>query len=119
MQFGAIHSCKLEVYQDGKSREFGYVQFEKLEAAEAAIEQNNKLEIQGKTVEITTHLTKDKRKGEEKRFLNIYVQQLPEGTDDEALKAMFAPHGEITSAQIQRKDDKILNKGYVSFKTNE
>lgn len=118
-QFGTIHSCKLEVYTDGKSREFGYVQFEKLESAEAAIEQNNKLEIQGKKVEITTHLTKDKRKGEEKRFLNIYVQQLPDNTDDEQLKAMFADFGDITSATMQRKDNEVLNKGYVSFKTND
>ena len=27
-QFGTIQSCKLAVYPDGKSREFGFIQFE-------------------------------------------------------------------------------------------
>lgn len=35
--FGDIISCKLEVFNDGKSRNFGYVQFENKESAEKAI----------------------------------------------------------------------------------
>ena len=36
-QFGPIRSCKLELFPDGKSRGFGYIQFESEEAANAAI----------------------------------------------------------------------------------
>jgi len=39
-QFGAIRSCKLELYPDGKSRAFGYIQFESEDAANVAIAQS-------------------------------------------------------------------------------
>jgi polyadenylate-binding protein len=34
VKFGAIKSCKLEVFPDGKSRGFGYISFESSETAE-------------------------------------------------------------------------------------
>ena len=37
-KYGGIKSCKLEMYPDGKSRGFGYIQFESEEAAANAIE---------------------------------------------------------------------------------
>lgn len=37
LQFGPIRSCKLELFPDGKSRGFGYIQFESEEAANLAI----------------------------------------------------------------------------------
>jgi len=40
-KYGAIKSCKLEVFQDGQSRGFGYVQFESQESAENAIKELN------------------------------------------------------------------------------
>jgi polyadenylate-binding protein len=36
-QFGSIKSCKLEVWGDGTSRCFGYIQFENKQSADAAI----------------------------------------------------------------------------------
>lgn len=47
------------------------------------------------------------------------MQGLPEGTDDDGLKAMFAVHGEVQSAHVQRNGDVISNKGFVSFKRPE
>ena len=36
-KYGGIKSCKLETYPDGKSRGFGYIQFENPDTAEKAI----------------------------------------------------------------------------------
>jgi len=52
---GPVHSCKLELYPDGKARGFGYIQFESEESAIAAIEQSGVLDFNGKKVEVLTH----------------------------------------------------------------
>ena len=121
-QFGAIRSCKLELFADGKSRGFGYIQFETEEDANKAIEQSGKLEFNGKKVEILNHQRKEQRPETDRSFLNLFVQGLPEGTDDEGLRKMFAEFGEIQSAHVHRAGesrDSLSNKGYVSFKTGE
>ena len=40
-KYGNIKSAKLEVFQDGLSRGFGYIQFETQESAEKAIKELN------------------------------------------------------------------------------
>ena len=104
-RFGPIRSCKLELFSDGKSRGFGYIQFESEEAANAAIAQSGTLEFNGKKVEILNHQRKEQRPQQESSFLNLFVQGLPEGTDDDKLRAMFAQYGEIQSAHVHRDGD--------------
>jgi len=98
--FGPIRSCKLELYPDGKSRGFGYIQFENEAAAAAAIAQSQILEFNGKKVEVLPHQRREQRPAGERSFLNIFVQGLPPGTDDDSLKAMFDEFGEIQSAHV-------------------
>jgi len=77
------------------------------------------LEFNGKKVEILNHQRKEQRPETERSFLNLFVQGLSEGTNDEQLKAMFAEFGEIQSAYVHRGGearDSLANKGYVSFK---
>lgn len=83
--FGPIRSCKLELYPDGKSRGFGYIQFESEDAAAAAIAKSQELEFNGKKVEVLTHQRREQRQGGERSFLNIFVQGLPAGTNDDLL----------------------------------
>lgn len=40
-EFGNITSCKVAMYEDGKSKGFGFVQFESEDSATAAIEKLN------------------------------------------------------------------------------
>ena len=100
-KYGGIRSCKLEQYPDGKSRGFGYIQFESAEIAEKAIEESGDIEFNSKPVEVLVHMKREERKGtDEKQFYNIFVQKLPAGTDDEKLSSMFSEFGEITSAHV-------------------
>lgn len=55
LAFGPIRSCKLELYPDGKSRGFGYIQFESEDAAATALAKSQVLELNGKKVEVLTH----------------------------------------------------------------
>lgn len=87
-----------------------------------AIAQSGQLEFNGKKVEILNHQRKDQRPETERSFLNLFVQGLPDGTDDNKLREMFAQFGEIQSAHVHRggeASETLSNKGYVSFKTGE
>ena len=46
VKFGPIRSCKLEMFPDGKSRGFGYIQFESSETAEKAIDESGDIDGQ-------------------------------------------------------------------------
>lgn len=80
-----MRSCKLELYPDGKARGFGYIQFESEESATAAIAQSGVLEFNGKKVEVLTHQRREQRQGQDRGFLNLFVQGLPADTDDAKL----------------------------------
>ena len=82
---GPVRSCKLELYPDGKARGFGYIQFESEESATAAIAQSGVLEFNGKKVEVLTHQRREQRQGQDRGFLNLFVQGLPADTDDAKL----------------------------------
>lgn len=82
-EFGNIKSCKLEVYANGESRGFGYVQFEKQDSAKAAIEKLNKRVINGKEIEVMIHSKKEEREDQGDKYTNLYVSNLPtEGFDN-------------------------------------
>jgi polyadenylate-binding protein len=89
-QYGDIVSCKLETYPDGKSRGYAYIQFATEEEADKAIEAMNDKEINGKKIEVVRHEKKDKRETTgPSKFNNLFVKNLPKGTDDAALKKLF------------------------------
>ena len=120
-QCGPIRSCKLELFPDGKSRGFGYIQFESEAAAQKAIALSGSLELNGRKVEVLNHQRREQRQGAEHKFVNIFVQGLPTGTDDDKLRQMFVEFGEISSSLVARGDsaNTLTNKGYVSFKAGE
>jgi polyadenylate-binding protein len=75
VKFGTIISCKLEVFSNGGSRCFGYVQFEKQESALAAIAGLNGTSLgdDGKKLEITQHIRKGDREDGGDMFTNLFV----------------------------------------------
>ena len=60
-KYGTIKSCKLEVFQDGESRCFGYVQYDQQDAAEKAIKDLNSSMQNGKKIEVQQHVKKEDR----------------------------------------------------------
>ncbi len=124
--YGNIISAKLETYPNSKdSRGFAYIQFQEDASAEAALAATNNLEFKGKKLEVSKHKIKEKKKTDSSNPVapaqvkrnNLFVKQLPPGTDDAKLKALFAEFGAIESAQMH-KDAEGTTKdyGYVCFK---
>lgn len=65
----------------------------------------NDQEVKGKKLEINKHEKKDKREPQgSTKFNNLFVKNLPKGTDDAMLKELFAKFGEIDSVTVQRDE---------------
>lgn len=62
----------------------------------------NGQELSGKKLEINKHERKDKRDPKDSagpaKYNNLFVKNLPAGTSDQQLHALFAHFGEIESA---------------------
>lgn len=76
-------SAKLETYQDGKSKGYAYIQYKTKEEADAAKEALNGYELKGKKIDIDIHEKREKREPLTSKFNNLFVKNLPAGTDDE------------------------------------
>jgi polyadenylate-binding protein len=74
---GNIKSCKLEVYANGESRGFGYVQFETQDSAQKAIAALNNSKVGEKNIEVMIHAKKNDREDQGDRYTNLYIQNLP------------------------------------------
>lgn len=48
LKYGNILSCKVSIFEDGKSKGYGFVQFESEESSNAAIENLNGTNVGGK-----------------------------------------------------------------------
>lgn len=113
--WGSIKSLKLEEFPDGKSRGFCFIQFHRKDDAERCIREAHQTDLAGKKIEVTHHKNKEERYGD-----NLYVQNLPQGTDDHMLAQMFAEFGQIESARIQRSDKgELTRQGFVCFNIGE
>lgn len=72
-KFGRIVSCKLEIYADGTSRGFGYVQFDSVDNATKAIAELNNSVCDGQTISVLTHQKQEKREGTvSERYTNLF-----------------------------------------------
>jgi polyadenylate-binding protein len=113
--FGNILSCKVALDREGQSRGFGFVHFENPEAADAAIAQVNGMLLADRKVFVGHFQPNRKTPNGPAKFTNVFVKDLPLDVGDDELKALFAPHGEITSCVVQRKGDVSLGFGFVNY----
>lgn len=112
-KYGPIKSCKLEVFKDGSSRCFGYIQYEAAENADKAIKGLNGTNQGGKTIEVVHHIKKDEREDQGEKYTNLFVQNLPAEYTDKDIEALFKEFGPIESVSINVKKN---GSGYVNFK---
>eukprot|EP00232_Nephroselmis_pyriformis_P030005 CAMPEP_0182871282 /NCGR_PEP_ID=MMETSP0034_2-20130328/11028_1 /TAXON_ID=156128 /ORGANISM="Nephroselmis pyriformis, Strain CCMP717" /LENGTH=607 /DNA_ID=CAMNT_0025003827 /DNA_START=78 /DNA_END=1897 /DNA_ORIENTATION=+ len=133
-KFGAITSCVIMRDEDGKSKGFGFVNFEDPECAMQAVEDLNGTSHDEKEWVVCRAQKKSEREAELKAKFeaarrermekyqggNLYLKNLEDTVDDNKLREMFAEYGTITSCRVMR-DSAGASKGsgFVAFSTAE
>ncbi|XP_041060604.1 embryonic polyadenylate-binding protein-like isoform X3 [Carcharodon carcharias] len=131
--FGTTQSVRVMTDERGRSRGFGFVNFEKHEDARKAVAEMNGKEINSRVVYVGRAQKKMERQGELKRKfelmkqerisryqgVNLYVKNLDDVIDDECLRKEFAPYGTITSAKVMTDGGHSKGFGFVCFSSPE
>jgi len=116
--FGNILSCKVVTDENGVSRGYGFVHYERQEEADQAISAvNNKL-LEGKQVFVGQFIPKKEKlkSGEyEEKFTNVYVKNLDPSVDELELQQLFSQFGTITGAIIMKENGVSKGFGFVNF----
>lgn len=124
-KFGTITSSLVRVDESGKSRQFGFVNFEKPENAAKAVEEMNGKEVDGSTLFVgraqkknerrqmleQQHLMMRKEREAKTQGVNLYIKHLDENIDDDFLRSTFEKFGTITSVKVMR-DNKGNSRGF-------
>ncbi|KAF8112866.1 hypothetical protein N665_0059s0004 [Sinapis alba] len=113
-EFGEITSAVVMRDAKGKSRKFGIVNFEKIEAAVTAVKKMNDITIYENELYVSRAQKKNNRvenlkstfkfekfKGDVRvlKRLNLYVKNLDDSVDDEKLQNLFSEFGTINSCK--------------------
>lgn len=123
--FGAIVDCKVMVDKYGKNKGYGFVSFKEHDAAEKAV---NNAELEGRSIIVSRYLTKAEHKQQRRaqphptqssNDSNLYVKNLDETIDNEALLREFSPYGTITSAKVMMENGRSKKYGFVCFSSPE
>lgn len=123
--FGTIKSAVIMKGEDGKSKGFGFINFETPEEAGKAVDGLNGKDFNGKTLFVGRAQKKAERESElRQKFelmkmehmakyqgVNLYVKNLDDDMDDAKLLGIFGQFGTITSAKIMY-DSKGVSKGF-------
>ncbi|XP_059287373.1 polyadenylate-binding protein 2-like isoform X2 [Lycium ferocissimum] len=133
-EFGIITSAVVMRDADGKSKGFGFVNFENADDAAKAVESLNGKKFDEKEWYVGKAQKKSEREQELKskfeqtakeavdkyQGVNLYVKNLDDTIDDEKLKELFSEHGTITSCKVMRDPSGISRgSGFVAFSTPE
>ncbi|KAJ0231995.1 Polyadenylate-binding protein 5 [Hirschfeldia incana] len=118
--FGTILSCKVEIDVSGRSKGYGFVQFEKVETAQTAIDKLNGMLLNDKKVFVGHFVRRQDRTRSESgvvpRFTNVYVKNLPKEMDDDELKKTFGKYGDISSAVVMKDESGNTKRfGFLNF----
>ncbi|KAM3177377.1 hypothetical protein ACTXT7_004697 [Hymenolepis weldensis] len=114
---GPVLSVKISRNNQGKSKGYGYVQFENEEDAVRCIATLNGQLLANQVIFIEPYKLKKDRLKPPSDFTNVFVKNIRPDMDDERLKGTFSEFGEITSARIMRDaGGKSRGFGFVAFK---
>uniref|UniRef100_A0A3Q3JGS0 Polyadenylate-binding protein n=1 Tax=Monopterus albus TaxID=43700 RepID=A0A3Q3JGS0_MONAL len=132
-KYGPALSIRVMTDENGKSKGFGFVSFERHEDAQKAVDDMNGKELNGRQVYVGRAQKKGERQNELKRKfeqmkqdrmtryqgVNLYVKNLDDGLDDERLRKEFSPFGTITSAKVMMEGGRSKGFGFVCFSSPE
>jgi polyadenylate-binding protein len=133
-EYGPLTSTVVMRDPDGKSKCFGFVNFESPDDAARAVENLNGKKVDDKEWYVGKAQKKSEREAELKNQFeqsmkeaankyqgaNLYVKNLDDSISDEKLMELFAPFGAITSCKVMRDPTGISKgSGFVAFSTPE
>nr|KJB79364.1 hypothetical protein B456_013G046000 [Gossypium raimondii] len=133
-EFGLITSAVVMREPDGKSKGFGFVNFENTDDAARAVESLNGKKFDDKEWYVGKAQKKSERELDLKlqfeqsmkeaadkfQGANLYVKNLDDSISDEKLKELFSQYGTITSYKVMRDPSGISKgSGFVAFSTPE
>ncbi|KAI4904885.1 hypothetical protein NFI96_011584, partial [Prochilodus magdalenae] len=132
-EYGKTLSVRVMTDEKGRSRGFGFVNFENHKDAQKAVAEMNGRELNGKILYVGRAQKRLERQGELKRKfeqikqerlnryqgVNLYVKNLDDGIDDDKLRKEFAPYGTITSAKVMTEGGRSKGFGFVCFSSPE
>ncbi|KAF4555008.1 RNA recognition motif-containing protein 5 [Elsinoe fawcettii] len=115
-KYGDITSASLAMDESGKSRGFGFVNYINHEDASKAVDELHDSDFKGQKLYVGRAQKKHEREEElRKQYeaarqekiskyqgVNLYVKNLADEIDDEELRKIFEPYGQITSAKVMR-----------------
>lgn len=132
--YGAVTSVSLAMDEAGKSKCFGFINFEDPECAAKAVEaldgkqdgerQWTVCRAQKKSereAELKSKFEKERKERLEKyQGANLYLKNLDDTVDDEKLREIFAECGTITSCKVMKDSlGASRGSGFVAFSTPE
>ncbi|XP_015072184.1 polyadenylate-binding protein 5 isoform X2 [Solanum pennellii] len=133
-KYGTITSAVVMTDSSGKSKCFGFVNFETWDAAASAVEELNGSSLNENVLYVGKAQKKSEREAdlrakfeqerasrfEKLKGANLYLKNLDDSVNDENLKELFVEYGTITSCKVMR-DAKGSSKGsgFVAFSTPE
>ncbi|EIN07305.1 polyadenylate binding protein [Punctularia strigosozonata HHB-11173 SS5] len=128
--FGNVTSAVLQRDEEGRSRGFGFVNFETHEEAQKAVDTLHDSDFKGRKLFVSRAQKKSEREEELRRSyeqakmekmskyqgVNLYIKNLEDDVDDEKLRDAFEPFGAITSAKVMRTEGGTSKGfGFVCF----
>mmetsp|Transcript_18654 Transcript_18654/g.18634 ORF Transcript_18654/g.18634 Transcript_18654/m.18634 type:complete len:553 (+) Transcript_18654:6-1664(+) len=118
--FGNILSSKISFDENGNSKKYGFVQFEKKEAAQAAIANANGSTLKGSELQVAKFIPIGSRMISSNN--NLYVRGFGADMTAERFHSVFSSFGEITSHVIlsnRARDGTDRHFGFVCFANPE
>ncbi|XP_019196352.1 PREDICTED: polyadenylate-binding protein 4-like [Ipomoea nil] len=119
--YGTIVSCKV-VEEDGKSKCFGFVQFDSEQSAMIAISCLHGTMLEGKKLYVSKFIKKQEREAprEDLKFTNLYVKNFDDNLTEDLLTEKFSKYGKVHNAIIMRDEKgKSRGFGFVNFYSHE
>lgn len=116
--FGKIISAKIATYPCGKSKNHGFVQFDKKKSAKLAIKHCSGVKIDGCEVLVELYNQGARKRAEEQQaptssFTNCFIKNFPPSVTKEDLKALLENYGVVTSLFFPLKEDNETTKGFA------
>lgn len=133
-EYGPITSVAIMKDAEGKSRGFGFVNFDNADDAMKAVDELNGKKLGEKELYAGRALKKSEReeelrnkyererkeKMERLQGVNLYLKNLDDTVDDDKIRELFGEFGTITSCKIMRDEQgQTKGAGFVAFSSPE